>query len=247
MRHRAGITIVSVLPALVLVAAGCSPGGSPVEGAAQAPPAEGVVADGITVSGAGEATGEPDVVRLTVGVEVERGSVEDALEDANAATQRVLAALGEAGIPEEDRQTRDFVIHPARDRDGEVRGYAVRNLVEATVRDVDAVGQVLADAAEAGGDDARVQGLRFELEDDGEQLRAARQAALDDAREKAGQYAEMAGVTLGELVGITDQTVRSPRPATPDAAREAPAAQPVPVEPGHERVVVQVVTRWTLE
>lgn len=251
--------ITSLLAGLALILAACSPSGEeastpPGATAAQAGnvgPTASAVVEGITVAGAGEATGTPDVVRMTVGVEVERDDAQAALDDANARTQEVLAALDEAGIAPEDRQTQDFSIRPVH-REGPdgrpvIRGYMVRNLVEATVRDVDRVGEILQVAAEAGGDDVRIQGVHFDLEDDSEQLAAAREAALEDARAKAEQYAQLAGASLGQLVAIEDQTTGSPREATPAPLAREDAAASVPIEPGQESVIVRVVTRWTLE
>lgn len=269
MASPVSIRMGALLFTVALAAVACtSSGGSPPgsegtaasgsEGTASAaqppgPAASGTIVDGVTVTGAGVATGEPDVVRVIVGVEVRRDAVQQALDDANAATAQVIDALDDSGVAAEDRETRDFAVQPDHGRPPEdggtpsVTGYVVRNLVEATVRDVGSVGQVVQAATEAAGDDARVQGVMFDLEDDGEQIAAAREAALDDAREKAAQYADLAGVTLGELVAIEDQTVSSPRPASLDDAAQSQPEAGVPIEPGQQDVTVQVVTRWAFE
>lgn len=208
---------------------------------------------GITVRGAGEATGTPDVVRVTVGVDVRRPTVQDALDRANAATQRVLDGLDDEGVAKDDRQTRQFSIRPEYD-DGDadgtprVTGYGVSNLVEATVRDIDRVGAILSAVAEAGGDDVRIQGVGFDLEDDGEQVAAARRAAFADARATAEQYAELAGAELGPLISIEDTSVNSPRSAeVAQAALSAAAESAVPIEPGEQQVVVQTTVRWSVQ
>lgn len=210
------------------------------------------VAAGITVSGAGQASGAPDVVRVTVGVRVVRETVDEALDAANAATEQVLAALDDAGIAAEDRQTRDFSINPEYGGDSanggpQIVGYAVSNLVEAKIRQVDRAGAILTAVADAGGDATRIQGVSFALEDDGEQVAAAREAAFADARARAEQYAELAGVSLGGLIGITDVTVSTPRPAETLGAEAARADSPVPIEPGAQQVTVSVTVRWALE
>lgn len=232
--------------------AGATTGPSAELATSPAPPVEqGAATDGVTVTGSGVATGEPDVVRVTVGVEVEREDVQEALDDANAATADVLAALDDEDVADEHRQTRDFAVHPVQQDDGqgqiELAGYGVRNLVEATVHDVDRVGAIVQAAAEAAGDDARVQGVRFDLDDDGEQLLAAREAALADARDRAAQYAEMLGVELGEPVAIEERTLGAPRQAEMADDAQLDAAEGVPVEPGEQDVTVQVTARWSFE
>lgn len=207
------------------------------------------VAPGLTVTGAGDATGTPDVVRVTVGVEVQRDAVQPALDEANAATNRVLAALDEADIAAQDRQTTEFSVRPAYGGGPEggeqISGYVVTNLVEVTVRGTDRVGPVLQAITDAGGDATRIQGVRFDLENDGSQRQAARQAAFEDARTTAEQYAQLAGRSLGELIGIEEVTTGSPRTAMAQEAAGADAA--VPIEPGEQQVVVRIVTRWALE
>lgn len=209
---------------------------------------DGAAPAGLTVTGSGVASGEPDVVRLTAGVEVERDDVEEALDAANAATEEVLDALEASGVGAEDRQTRDFAIHPRMDREGGIEGYAVRNLVEATIRDVGSVGTVVRDTSEAAGDDVRIQGLRFDLEQDTAMLEAARAAAIEDARQRAEHYAELADRTLGDLVALEDRTTASPRAAVEqDVAAEEGADAGVPIEPGEQHVTVHVQARWELD
>ena len=215
-------------------------------------PVEAAAASGVTVTGAGVASGAPDVAHVTVGVQVQRETVDEALEVANSTTQDVLATLDELGIAEEDRQTRDFGIHPVMEPtpegEAETTGYQVRNLVEVTVRDVDRLGEVIQQAAQAAGEQARVEGVTFGLEDDDELLAAAREAAMADAQEQAEHYAELAGRELGALIGIQDQSGSAPRPAMGRSfAEDAAAEAAVPVAPGEQEVVVQVVARWALD
>jgi uncharacterized protein YggE len=222
-----------------------------VGGATAAISAEtGGVAPGITVSGSGQATGTPDVVRVTVGVRVVRETVDEALDAANAAAERVITALDGAGVAAEDRQTRDFSISPEYGDRGDggsaITGYAVSNLIEAKIRDVGGAGAVLTAVADAGGDDTQIQGVSFALEDDGEQIAAAREAAFADALVRAEQYAQIVGVTLGDLIGITDVTVSSPRSADVFADATAEGAA-VPIEPGTQQVTVSVTVRWALQ
>lgn len=259
----------AVLAAFALLVGGCAGPGDDRDGgarggtggrsggaqaAALAQPGDGSppsVADGITVVGTGRITGEPDTLRTTVGVEIERDGVDAALEAANEVARRVIDAVRDAGVAEEDVQTREFSVEPRYDRprDGQpvLRGYVVRNLVEVKVRDPDRAGDVLTAATEAGGDDARVHGVRFALEDNDALLEAARERAFEDARSRAEQYAELAGRGLGSLVSISEH-LSTPPPAErfdAGAAREA-APGAVPIQPGRQEVQVRVTAVWSL-
>lgn len=216
-----------------------------------------VAAEGVTVTGAGRVTGTPDTLRATVGVEVTRDQVDQAFKDANAAADEVLAALRDHGVAKEDIQTREFSVHPRREeppeepdpesRPGEPRitGYTVTNLVEATIRDVDTAGEVLGAVADAGGDAVRIEGVEFSLQDNAAQLKAARKAALEDARAKAEHYANLAGRELGQLISLTE--IGADEPAPVDVGEDQAAAPaPPPIRPGTKEITVRVQTRWTL-
>lgn len=261
-------TVAALIGVLALVAAGCAAGGSTEQNgggggavgpdiAALSQPGGGsapALAEGITVIGTGRISGEPDTLRTTVGVEVERETVDAALTAANEAAQRVIDAVTAAGVAEQDIQTREFDVSARYDhpRDGEpvLRGYAVRNLVEVKVRDLDRAGDVLTAATEAGGDDARVHGVRFALEDNEAMLEAARERAFQDARARAEQYATLAGRELGTLVSVSEHlTAPPPVHEFDQRAMEEAAPAPggaVPVQPGQQEVEVKVTAIWSM-
>lgn len=258
-----------LLAALALVVTGCRTGaddttdadapesqaGVAVDSrAAAAPLRDDAPAAGITVEGSGRISGQPDTLTATVGVEVERPTVQEALDAGNAGAQQVIDAVIGAGVAEEDIQTARFEVHPRYDQGpGQeapvIRGYLVTNLLEVRIRDVDAAGEVLAAATEAGGGDARVQGIRFSLEDNEALVAQARERAFADARGRAEDYAQLAGRELGALVSV-DETF-TPAPPSEEFAgeavldRAAPAAR-VPVQPGEQEVEVRVTTVWSL-
>ncbi|MDP9021734.1 MAG: SIMPL domain-containing protein [Actinomycetota bacterium] len=251
--------IIMAATALVTVLAAACDGqggstgvaGAPAEvAAAQLGPNAAVIAEGVTVTGVGRITGRPDTLRATVGVEVERETVQEALDAANAAVDQVLSALGDHGVEEPDIQTTEFSVQPRVDhpRDGPptVRGYAVTNLVDVKLRDLDRAGEVLQAAVEAAGDAARVHGMRFTLEDNDELLAAARDAAFGDARAKAEQYAQLAERDLGRLVGVSEQ-LGGDQPPPKHLLDRAQDAGAVPIRPGEQEVAVHVTAVWALE
>jgi uncharacterized protein YggE len=249
--------LVAGMAILALVTlTGCSGGGrvtSAQAGAAALAPDGPVPAEGITVTGLGEVTGTPDVLRATVGVNVLRPDVQSALDAANTAAAAVLAALADNGVAEDDIQTREFSVHPEQryreDSGPETVGYRVTNLVEAKIRELDRVGQVLAAVVETAGDDAQVQGVAFALEDNAELLDAARAAAFADARAKAEDYADLAGRGLGQLVSVSEVTADRPPPIPFGAGggEEAAMDSSVPIAPGQQDVAVTVTTVWRME
>lgn len=251
----------AVLAVTLLVLGACSPAGGTDAAATTVAPARADVAlaqpagavpttgtpSGITVSGVGRITGVPDTLRATVGVAARRASVQEALDAANATAEQVLAALDDAGVAEDDVQTTQFAVNPQYGEDGGITGYEVTNLVEATLRDLEAVGATLDAVVRAGGDDARVQGVEYRLEDNAALLAEARAAAVEDARSSAEQYAAAAGVELGGLTALSEVTAEQPMAqqfAADTAGGEATAA--VPLAPGTQEVGVTVTATWSL-
>lgn len=124
-----------------------------------------------------------------------------------------------------------------------LRGYAARNNIRATVRDLDAVGRVLDDATEAGGNRIRIDGVTFGLEDASALRRQARELAVADMQATAGQLARLTGVRVGRLLDLAEY-----QPGDYDAfyggldyARaETALAAPTPIAGGELSVTVQV-------
>lgn len=225
---------VALLAAATVVLTGCAaaPTGDP--GAAPAAPT-------VTTRGVGTATGTPDVLTVTLGVQTRDRSATAALDANNARATALLDVLRAAGVPPADLQTSQLTVYPTYDQTGSrISGYEVSNLVTARLRDVAAAGTVLDRAGEAAGDAVRIQQVGFSIDDDSPVRAAARADAVRRALAQAGQVAEVAGVRLGPVRSITEVPAEPPVPY-PGAADAR--ALSVPVEPGTQEltIVVEVV------
>lgn len=203
-------------------------------------------ARGIRVAGEGSVSGTPDVLRFTAGVEVTADTVDAALSSANEAAHRMVDTLRQRGVAEEDLQTASVQVHPRYGERGEqITGYVVRQDLRVEVSDLDAAGGLISAAVEAGGDDARLSGVSFALEDDDALLAAAREQAYADASRKAEQYARLAGKQLGEVVSISED-VQQQDPMPFGRATAETAASDVPISPGSTEVRVRAEVRWEM-
>jgi uncharacterized protein YggE len=236
-------------PAVALAVAGAFllGGRSPHPAVAADPPS---ATNGVVVDGVGKVSGTPDVLRVTLGVNVVRPDVTSALGAANTAEDRLRKALLHDGVKKADLQTSDVSIYPSYDRRGHRNGYSVSETLTAKLRDLSKAGAVMSKAIAAGGKEAVLQGVSFSLEDNKALLEQARDAAYDDARDRAAQYARLSGRALGEVQLMTESTsapvqlqglADSFRSAAPAAASMA-----VPIEAGSQQVSVSVTVRWAL-
>lgn len=206
----------------------------------------GAPAAGITVTGSGTVSGTPDALKLAMGVQVTRPTVAEALDGANAAAAKVQTALKQHGVADKDLQTSGVSIQPQYNYDNNkqtLNGYLVSENVTATLRDLRTAGATISAAASAGGDASRVDSVTLDLTDSSSLVSAAREAAFKQSKDKATQYARVAGVSLGDVVSISETTTTTP-PLGAGANKmpmdSAAAPSPVPIQPGSQDVVVEV-------
>lgn len=153
----------------------------------------------LQVQGSAEIQVVPDVAEVHVTVEgVSTSSAAAAQAQAEARAAKVLASLGEAGIPAVDLRAADFAVNPEHryDRNGNAVGVlrwrAVRRVV-VCVRDLTKLGAVTTRALEQG----RVDHVTFDTTRLSELRKQARALAVRAAREKAVAMADEAGARVG--------------------------------------------------
>jgi uncharacterized protein YggE len=205
---------------------------------------------GIHVTGTGEASGAPDLAILDLGVSAEAKTVERARDTAAEAMNDVLDALKDDGVADEDVQTRQFRIEPEYEfPDGRrvLIGFRVTNVVQVKVRDLDRVGEVIDDVADAAGDVGQVQNLRFSIEDPDTLKAEARKEAVADARAKAESLAELSGVKLGEPLSVNESVGVPPPYLLETTFMGGGAAEVTPIEPGELEVSVTVDVLYAIE
>ena len=200
----------------------------------------------IHVTGSGSVVGEPDIATLNLGVSAEKASVEEAREAAASAMTNVIESLKANNVAENDIQTENFSIYPQYDYtdNGRVlRGYRVNNTVNAKVRELESLSDIIDDAAAAGGDIVVVNSIQFMIEDSTALQTQARALAVENAEAKAQTLAAAGGVTLGKPVTITETTFGGSPPIVfaESAALAADSARSsTPVEAGELTVTVNV-------
>lgn len=92
---------------------------------------------------------------------------------------------------------------PAPQRPGPILVYRVSNMLHTTLRQIDAVGDVLSRAVEAGANQA--WGVSFDIDDPEALASQSRGKAVEDARKQANELAKLAGVKLGRIVSVMDE------------------------------------------
>ncbi|MEQ1950098.1 SIMPL domain-containing protein [Mesorhizobium sp. CN2-181] len=207
----------------------------------------------IVVIGEGESAMAPDLAILSLSVMREARTAREAMDASNAAMTAVIASIKAAGVADRDLQTGglqinpryNFVNKPDGTQDGELVAYQVSNTLSIRVRDLAKTGEIIDKAVELGVNQGG--GVSFANDDPSKALTEARKSAVKDAMGKAHTLAEAAGVSLGRVLEITDQTFTAPpMPITAKAFDRAGAAEAVPIEAGENSYRAQVTMTFEL-
>lgn len=215
------------------------------------PAATGTLAEpqGITVMTQGKASAEPDLAKITIGVQTRDSEAEVAARQNGDRMAGVMGALQDIGVAEEDIQTVDYSIRAEIDWDDDeqrVIGYVVNNSVLIKIREVDEVGDVLDAVTDAGANN--IFGIQFTFDDPSALREQARAEAMTEAKDKAEALAQLGGVGLGKPRHISESFMESPpfylEPVY--AAAERGMGGGAPVMPGQMEVTVQVQVTYDI-
>lgn len=210
----------------------------------------------IIVSGQGGAQLAPDMALLQLTVTREAQTARAALDANSAAMAEVLEALRAQGIAERDIQTSQFSIqpryvYPKPKTSGETQpprivGYTVRNGLAVRVRDLDKLGAIIDSSVTLGVNEGG--SISFTNDDPAAALAQARTAAVKDAAARARTLAAAAGVKLGKVLEISEQSYNpAPVPMMRSRVMMADAAESVPVAAGENRYEVSVSLSYGIE
>jgi uncharacterized protein YggE len=158
------------------------------------------------VNGSGIVYGKPDIAIAAIGVQTRHQDPGQAVTESNTKMDAIIAALKALGVAENDIQTTNFSVYVQQEFDE--RGqpgaftYVADNTVTITVRDLAKVGDVLGDAVAAGANS--IHGVSYSVSDFSALEAEAREKAMADAKARAEQLAQVAGVTLDQPMTINE-------------------------------------------
>jgi len=202
----------------------------------------------IAITGTASINAEPDLAMVNAGVESTGATAREALTANSEQMNAVFDAVRALGIEDRDVGTSGFNISQNwrhGPEGSQPDGYRVSNQVMLRLRDVTRVGEALDALTSAGVNQAG--NIQFEVENADALLDDARREAVTKARARAELYAAAAGVSLGDVIEISEGGGFSPGPRPQFAAMEARAASAPPVAPGEQKLSVSVTVTWELE
>jgi uncharacterized protein len=238
-------TCIAVLLLLVSVLGGCAAAASRDDHAPRL----------ISARGTGRVAVKPDTAVVWLGAEARALALAEATADVARRSTAILASVKSLGVADRDITTTvysiDPIIDPPRTAQDLTRilGYRVVNMAQVKIRDLGAVERILDGALAAGAN--TIAAVQFTVDDRSKAEAGARALAVRAAASTAQQLAAAAGVSLGELVSLTEDVASRPvMPRIPYAM--AGSAMPVtamsggPVESGQLEIVVSVEAHYRI-
>lgn len=173
----------------------------------------------ITVAGEGEVSAIPDIAKFSFSVKEEAKTVAGAQILATEKMNKVLDFLEKAGVEKKNIKTTGYNIYPRYEwrtkettclgpncptpgRERVLVAYEVSQNISVRLEKIDKAGEILAGIG--GLEVSNVSGLSFEIDDEDDLKRQARQEAIDKAKTKAKELAKDLGVNLVRIVNYSE-------------------------------------------
>ncbi|HSU32193.1 MAG TPA: SIMPL domain-containing protein [Bryobacteraceae bacterium] len=198
----------------------------------------------VRASGDATVTAAPDRARISIGVQNQAATAQQASSQNAAQTTRVLQvirqALGSAGeVKTENYSVSPQYRYPKDGSPAKIVEYRATNTVQVTIDDLSLAGKVIDAATQSGANN--VEGISFQLKDEG----AVRSQALAEAAVKARASAEAIAKALNlHVVGVLQaEASGGPPPIRPmmrAMAAGGESAPSTPVEPGNLEIHASV-------
>ena len=165
----------------------------------------------ITVSGSAEISAYPDIAEFTVTAT----ATEDTTDEARIAVSSMINEAAdilksEFAVAEDDITTTMISAYPEYrwTEDGnELIGQRANESISVKIRNIEALGDIYTKLLSING--IEISNVELDKEDKSGEIEQSRINAVLDARAKAETYAKAAGVRIGDVLSITDNTSSS--------------------------------------
>ena len=208
-----------------------------------------------SVSGEGRVFAPPNIAEISLGVVSERQpSAEAATRDNTEKMNRVIEAIKKAEVEAKDIKTTGYSLYPeynyTQDKGRELTGWNLSQTVRVKIRKLDSIGDVIARATAAGANQA--DSVSFTIDDEESLKKQARAEAVKQAKEKAEELADVAGLELGDVINVIENIYSYPPGPMPYYAKAegmggGDADISPTIEPGQNEVVVSVTLVYEVD
>lgn len=216
-----------------------------------------------TVQGSGTATATPDQAQISFTVTKSAPKLGDAQNEANSAANSIVNDLQKAGIEKKDIKTGNYnsrpnysentvqgssgfampVPAPIRGNSTAILSYTVDENVEITIRDVSKINDVIDVATKGGAENIFGPNFTFSESEQQKLEDQARTEAIESAKQKAAKIAAEAGIRLGKISSVQENSTPFPiQPMMLNAKDGSGGAETAPtqINPGENTVTENI-------
>ncbi|TSC93705.1 MAG: hypothetical protein CEN91_142 [Candidatus Berkelbacteria bacterium Licking1014_85] len=208
----------------------------------------------ITVTGEGKVKAEPDISKLTIGVEVVKPTTDEAQKETSTKIGKILDAVKAKGVAEKDIQTQTISTSPKIDYElgkSVQNGYYGRVTATVTVRDTKKAQEILDSASSAGA--TSIYGPQLTFSDEKlEQVKTdAQKKAIENGKKKAQELAKAQDAKVGKVISISENNLTNPylyrtfESSSVSSLKDMPVAQTV--YPGENEITMTVSVVFALK
>lgn len=174
-----------------------------------------------TVQGTGTVKAEPDQAEISFTVTKTAPKLQDAQDQANKATNAMVAAVKDLGVDKKDIKTSNYssypnyaqtpvaqpekmMLMPIKQDTQSIESYTVTENITINIMQQDKVNQVIDAVTKAGAENVSGPNYTFSDDKQKELQKQARDKAIADAKEKADSLAKASGIRLGKLTSVQE-------------------------------------------
>jgi uncharacterized protein YggE len=206
----------------------------------------------LTVGGRGEVSVAPDRAVLRLGAVAQAAKASEAQSQVNQVVQNIIKGIKSLGVSDKNIATIDLSIYPVygnqqpepqgQTTEPVIRGYRASNIIRVQIEKLESLGGVIDAGLNAGAN--RIEGLSFDLKDDGESRAQALRLATEEADAKANAIARAMGVEIVGIKQISEAGISLFRPQMDSGPVFSARAAATPVQAGQVRVEASLTVSY---
>ncbi|NTW26876.1 MAG: SIMPL domain-containing protein [Candidatus Moranbacteria bacterium] len=160
-----------------------------------------------TVAGSGTVYAKADIANINVGLKTgTKKTAAEATQESTLKMNSIIAELKKLKVEEKDIKTSDYNLNPiynyTQEKGQVLDGYEVAQTLSLKIRDLEAIGDVIAKTTEQGAN--QIGNINFTIDDEFALKNQARELAIEKAKEKAKMIAKQSGMRLGSIKNVTE-------------------------------------------
>lgn len=201
----------------------------------------------ISITGQGKVLVKPEIGQIDLAVVTEAKTVSVAQTENTSKMNKIIKAMKDLGIKEEDLKTVSYNINPRyqyKEGKSEIIGYEASQTLRVKIRDLEKVGQILEKGASLGAN--QVGSLEFTFDEPEKLKDEAREKAISNAKKKAEDLVKVLGVKLGKVVSFTEITEPVPIPFYHEAKSLGGGGETPQIQTSQNEIEARVILTYEI-